>query len=130
MVKSHSEAIEQLLEDFNDDQMMFGLEAEAYEQERLAAIQTSPPTPTEQNDEPPNEDTTDAKQERPAPVERPPEHTNTPPTMPNPVATEDISLGDITPLAPKTQPPSPTPHLEQTAHTPDPKNILDILEEE
>ena len=43
LVKSHTAAIEQLLEDFNDDQMMFRLEAEAYEQERLAAIQTSPP---------------------------------------------------------------------------------------
>ena len=61
LVKSHTAAIEQLLEDFNDDQMMFRLEAEAYEQGRLAAIQTSPPTPTEQNDEPSNEDTTDAR---------------------------------------------------------------------
>ena len=33
LVKSHTAAIEQLLEDFNDDQMMFQLEAEAYEHE-------------------------------------------------------------------------------------------------
>ena len=72
MVKSHTVAIEQLMEDFNDDQMMFRLEAEAYEQERLATVQTSPPTPMEQNDEPPNEDTTDARQEGPSPVEGPP----------------------------------------------------------
>ena len=65
LVKSHTAAIEQLLEDFNDDQMMFRLEAEAYEQGRLAAIQTSPPTPTEQNDEPSNEDTTDARRSFP-----------------------------------------------------------------
>ena len=47
LVKSHNAAIQQLLEDFNDDQMMFCLETEAYERERLAAIQTSSPTPTE-----------------------------------------------------------------------------------
>ena len=33
MAKSHTAAIEQLLEDFNDDQMVFCLEAEALEQE-------------------------------------------------------------------------------------------------
>ena len=130
LVKSHTAAIEQLLEDFNDDQMMFRLEAEAYEQERLAATQTRPPMPTEQNNEPSNEDTTDAKQEGPAPTERPPEPTNTPPTVPDPVATEDRSLEDTKPPTSIVQPPSPTPQLEQPAHTPHPENILDILEEE
>ena len=110
--------------------MMFQLEAEAYEQERLAAIQTSPPTPTEPNDEPPLEDTTDAKQEEHAPTEGPPEQTNTPSTVPEPVATEVSSLGDTPPPAPTTQPPSPTPHPEHPTHTPNPENILDILEEE
>ena len=38
LVKSHNAAIKQLLEDFNDDQMMFHLEAEAYERERLTVI--------------------------------------------------------------------------------------------
>ena len=149
LVKSHTAAIEQLLEDFNDDQMMFRLEAEAYEQERLAAIQTSPPTPTEQNDEPPIEDTTDARQEGHAPAEGPPEHANTPPTIPEPVVTEvssleattpptvpkpiapeDCSREDTTPPAPTTQPPSPTPQPDHPAPTPDPETILDILEEE
>ena len=45
LVKSHTAAIEQLLEDFNDDQMVFRLEAEALERERLAAIPTSPQRP-------------------------------------------------------------------------------------
>ena len=149
LVKSHNAAIEQLLEDFNDDQMMFRLEAEAYERERLAAIQTSPPTPMKPNNELPIEDTTDARQEGHAPAEGPPEHANMPPTVPGPVATEvssleatppptvsepvapeDSSRGDTTPPAPTTQPPSPTPHPDHPAHTPDPENILDILEEE
>ena len=142
LVRSHTAAIEQLLEDFNDDQMMFRLEAEAYEQERLAAIQTSPPTPreqngepsnkatTEQNDRPSNEDTTNARQEGPALTERPPEPTNTPPTVPDPVAIEDRSLRDTQPPTSTVQTQSPTPQLEQPTHTPDPETILDILEEE
>ena len=92
LVKSHTTAIEKLLEDFNDDQMMFRLEAEAYERERLAAIQPSPPTTTEQNDEPPIEDTTDDGQEGHAPAEGPSEQGNTPPTVPEPVITEVSSL--------------------------------------
>ena len=47
LVKSHTAAIEQLLEDFNDDQMVFRLEAEALERECLTAIPTSPPMATE-----------------------------------------------------------------------------------
>ena len=47
LAKSHTAAIEQLLEDFNDDQMLFRPEAEAIERERLTAITTSPPTATE-----------------------------------------------------------------------------------
>ena len=34
LAKSHITAIEQLLEEFNDDQMMFRLEVEAYEEEQ------------------------------------------------------------------------------------------------
>ena len=41
LVKSDTATIEQLLEEFNDDQMMFRFEAEAYEQERLTAMQTN-----------------------------------------------------------------------------------------
>ena len=124
-------AIEQLLEDFNDDQMMFQLEAEAaYEHERLAAMHTSVPTPTDQNDKPPNADTTDARQEEPAPVEILTEPTNTPPTLLDSEATEHGSLGDTNPPTSTAQPPSPTAQPEQPNYTPDPENILDILEEE
>ena len=146
LVKSHTAAIEQLLEDFNDDQMMFRLEAESYEQERLAAIQTSPPTTTEQNEEPPIEDTTDAGQEERDPAEGPPKHAHTvpepvevevspreptpPPIAPESIAPEDCSAKDITPLVPTTQPPAPTPQLDHPATTPDPETILNILEEE
>ena len=42
LVKSHTAAIEQLLEDYNDDQMVFRLEPEALEHERLATLSTSP----------------------------------------------------------------------------------------
>ena len=55
LAKSHTAAIEQMLEDFNDDQMLFRLEAEAIERERLAAIPISPPMATEQKEEPPSE---------------------------------------------------------------------------
>mgnify|MGYP000391435637 FL=1 len=118
LVKSQTAAIEQVLEDFNDDQMLFRLEAEALEQEGLAARQTKSPTPMEQNDEPATENITEARQEEPAPAEGPAEHT------------EESSLGDTTTPAPTTKPHSPTPPLEQPAHTPDPENILDILEED
>ena len=149
LVKSHTAAIEQLLEDFNDDQMMFRLEAEAFERERLAARQPSPPTPMEQNDEPPIEDTTDAGQEGHAPIEGPSGQGNTPPTVlepvitkvnsleitppptsPEPIIQEDCLREDAMPPAPTTQAPSPTPQPDHLAHTPDPETILDILEEE
>ena len=71
LVKSHTAAIEQLLEDFNDDQMVFRLEAEALERERLAAIPTSPPTATKQMEEPPREEITDTAQGELAPAHRP-----------------------------------------------------------
>ena len=77
---------------------MFRLEAEAFERERLAARQPSPSTPTEQNDEPPIEDTTDAGQEGHAPAEGPSEQGNTPPTVPEPVITKVSSLEATPPL--------------------------------
>ena len=59
LVKSHTTAIEQLLDDFNEDQMLFQLEVEAYEQERLhaedqaaAATQNTAPTTEERTSEP------------------------------------------------------------------------------
>ena len=125
---------------------MFRLEAEALERERPAAIQTSHPTTTEQNEEPPIEDTTDTGQEELAPAEGPPvdAHTvpdpvevevsplePTPPSMaPESVAPEECSREDITPPAPTTQSPAPTPQPDLPATTSDPETILDILEEE
>ena len=130
LVKSQTAAIEQLLEDFNDDQMMFRLDAEVYEQERLAAIQTNVPTPTDHDDQPPIADTTDARHEGPAPAEISTEPTNMTPTVPHSEATEDGSLGDTNPPASRAQPPSPTPQLDQPDQTHTPEDILDILEEE
>ena len=72
----------------------------------------------------------DARQEGHALAKRPPEPTNTPPTVPDPVATKDRSLEDTQPPTSTVQTQSPTPQLEQPDHTPDPETILDILEEE
>ena len=59
LARSHTTAIEQLLEDFNDDQMLFRLEAKAYEHERLhaecqatIATQNTAPTTEERTSEP------------------------------------------------------------------------------
>ena len=132
LAKSHTAAIEQLLEDFNDDQMVFRL-----------AIPTSPPTATEQTEDPPREEITDTAQEEPAPTTRPSEDahsvphrveekvspldTTTPPEAtiaPEADARAEMSTSDQTlPFAPTVQPDHP-------ATTLDPENILDILEEE
>ena len=109
---------------------MFRLEAEAYEQERLAAMQTSVPTSTDQNDESPDGNTTGARQEGPTPAEIALEPTTTTTTEPNSEETANEPLGDTNQPASTNQPPSPTPQPEQPDHTPDPENILDILEEE
>ena len=143
LAKSHTAEIEQMLEDFNDDQMLFRLEAEAIERERLASITTSPPMATEQKEEPPDEDITDATQEELAPANRPPEDAH---TVPDPVEVEVSPLEPTPPpeesAAPEvdaredttppnqTQPPAPTVQPDHPATTPDPENILDILEEE
>ena len=143
LVKSHTAAIEQLLEDFNDDQMVFHLEAEALERERLAAIPTSPPTATEQTEEPPREEITDTAQEELAPATG---HSEDAHSEPHPVE-ETVSSLDTSPppeetVAPaadaqakmatpaQTLPPAPTVQPDHPATTPDPANILDILEEE
>ena len=63
LVKSHTAAIEQLLEDYNDDQMVFCLEAEALEHERLTMLSTSPPPATEQIVVPSNEGLTTTARE-------------------------------------------------------------------
>ena len=87
------------MEEFNDDRMMFRLEAEAYEQERLAAMQTSFPTPTNHNDEPPIASTMEARQEGPAPTELPTEPTTTTTTVPDSEETTGGPRGNTTPPA-------------------------------
>ena len=49
LAKSHTTAIKQFLEEFNDDQMMFRLEVKAYEEERLAAMANRAPTTNERS---------------------------------------------------------------------------------
>ena len=142
LVKSHTAAIEQLLEDFNDDQILFRLEVEAIERKRLVAIPTSPPTATKKKEEPPNEEITDVTQEEHAPANRSPEDAHTvpepveveasplePTPPPESAAPKEDSRDDITP-PPPTQAPAPTLQPDHPATTPDPENILDILEEE
>ena len=89
LAKSHTAAIEQIMEDFNDGQMLFRLEAEAFERERLAAIPTSPPTATEQKEEPPSKEITDTAQEELAPANRHPMDAH---TVPDPVEVEVSAL--------------------------------------
>ena len=69
--------------------MLFRVEAEALERERLATIPTSPPTTTEQNEEPPREEITDAAQEELDPANGPAEEAH---TVPDPVEVEDSPL--------------------------------------
>ena len=76
VAKSHTTTIEQLLEDFNDDPMLFPIEAEAYEEERIhtesqaaAARQNIAPTTEEQTSEPlAATHTTEARKEGPTPA--------------------------------------------------------------
>ena len=132
LVKSHTAAIEQLLEEYNDDQMMFRLEAEAYEQERLAAMKNRVPTPTDHNDEPPIANTTEARQEGPAPVDThiTPETQTTTTTMSEPEPTEDDPSEDTAIPDSAAKPPSPTPPSKQPNQPHAPKDILGILEDE
>ena len=69
LAKSHTAAIEQLLEEFNDDLMMFRLEAEAYEEERLATMANKAPTTDDHEAEPTTTTTTKARQEGAAPAD-------------------------------------------------------------
>ena len=89
LAKSHTAAIEQLLEEFNEDQMMFRIEAEAYEEERLAAMKNRAPTPNDHDDEPPVANTTEQRQEGPAPADThiTPKPTTTTTTPPEPKPT-------------------------------------------
>ena len=70
LAMSHTAAIEQLLEEFNDDQMLFRLEAEAYEEERLATMAHRASTTGKQESEPSTTTTTtEARQEGSAPAD-------------------------------------------------------------
>ena len=136
LVKSHTAAIEQLLEDFNDDQMVFRLEAEALEHEQLATLPTSPPPATEQTEDPPREEITTTAQEELATTTGQDEAAQTEPTL----VEDTVSLSEIAPptdttVAPATDAPveMATPTQAQPDHpatTPDPENILDILIED
>ena len=131
LVKSHTAAIEQLLEDFNDDQMVFRLDAEALEQESLATLPTSPPPATEQTVDLPSEGltttaqevlTTATNEEEAAPAEPTPDvNTSTPPTNITVAPATDAPIEMATPT--QAQPDHP-------ATAPDPENILDILIED
>ena len=131
LVKSHTAAIEQLLEDFNDDQMVFRLEAEALEQESLATLTTSPPSATEQTVDLPSEGltttaqevtTTATNEEEAAPTEPAPEvSTSTPPMNITVAPATDAPTEMATPTQAKPDHPTTAP---------DPENILDILIED
>ena len=130
LVKSHTAAIEQLLEDFNDDQMVF----------RLEALHTSPPTATEQTEDPPRGEITTTAQEQLATATN---HAEAAHFEPHPVE-ETVNPSDLAPptdttVAPATDaqaematPTQPLPLVQpdHPATTPDPENILDILEED
>ena len=128
LVKSHTAAIEQLLEDFNDDQMVFRLEAEALEQESLVTFPTNPPSATEQTAALPSEELTTTAQEVTTNDEE------AAPTEPTPEVSTSTPPMNIT-VAPATDAPTATatPTHDNPDHpttAPDPENILDILIED
>ena len=68
LAKSYTAAIERLLEEFNDDQMLFRLEAEAYEEERLATMANRAPT-TDEAEPTATTITTEGRQEGSSPAD-------------------------------------------------------------
>ena len=132
MAKSHTAAIEQLLEEFNDDQMMFRLEAKAYEEERLAAMANKAPTTNDHEDELTVTNTSEARQEGPTPVDThitPNKQTATT-HLPDSEPTEDAQREATTIPDSTRKPPSRTPPSEQPEQPHAPKDILGILEED
>ena len=91
LAMSHTAAIEQLLEEFNDDQMLFRLESEAYEEERIATMANRTPTTGEQESEPATTNTSEARQEGFVPADTNPTLNQQPviTTLPEPVPTND-----------------------------------------
>ena len=132
LAKSHTTAIEQLLEEFNDDQMMFCLEAEAYEEERLVTMTNRAPMTNDHEPELTTTTTTEARQDGPALTDThiTTEQHSTTTTLPEsePIeggAREDTAIPDS--LA---KPLSPTPASEQLDQPHAPEDILGILEED
>ena len=119
LVKSHTAAIEQLLEE-----MMFRLEAEAYEQECLADMNNSASTTDDHKPEPTTNTT------EPVDTHITPEPTTMTTTLPKPEPTEDGPREDKAIPDPAIKPPSPTPLSEQPDQPHAPEDILGILEED
>ena len=132
LAKSHTAAIEQLLEEFNDDQMMFRLEAEAYEEERLVPMANRAPKTNDHEDEPTVTNTTKARQEGPAPADThiTPDQQTAITTLPEPEPTEDAQREATIIPDSVAKPPSPTPPSEQPNQPHAPEDILSILEED
>ena len=149
LAKSHTVKIDQLLEDFNDDQMLFRLEAKAYEEEHLATTANWASMPDEQESEPSTTNTTEAQQEWSAPANTNPTPDQQPvnTTLPKPVQTEDTQREAAATLHSAENPPSPTlppppvpgmtnvvtsegPPSNQPEQPHSPEDILDILEED
>ena len=131
LAKSHTAEIEQLLEEFNDDQMMFRLEDKAYEEEHLNTMTNGAPM-TNDHEAEPKTTTTKARQEGPAPTDthitsdQPPAAT----TLPEPVRTKDTQRKAAANPDSAEKPPSPTPPSEQPDQPHFPEDILGILEED
>ena len=128
LAKSHTAAIEQFLKEFNDNQMMFRLEVEAYEKESLAANRT--PTIDDHEAKPTRTTTIEARQEGPAPADTriTPDQQPATKTLPEPVPTGDTQHEAATKPDSVEKSPSPTPPSELPDQPHVPEDILGILE--
>ena len=111
---------------------MFRLEAEAYEEERLAAMAHRAPTTDDHEVEAPTTNTTEARPEGPAPADTniTPEQQTMITTLPEPEPIEDGPREDTAIPDSVAKPPSPTSPSEKPDQTHAPEDILGILEEE
>ena len=111
---------------------MFRFEAEAYEEDCLAAMVNRAPKTDDHEAEPTTTNTTEARQEGPAPTTTliaPDQHPTTT-TLPEPEPTEDGPREDTAILDSAARPPSPTLPSEQPDQPHAPEDILGILEED
>ena len=111
---------------------MFRLEAEAYEEERLAAMAHRAPTTDDHEAEPTTTTTTEARQEGPALADThtTPDHQPASTTLPVPVPVDDAqreatAIPDSAAKPRSLIPPSEQPHQPHA-----PEDILGILEED